>query len=177
MHNFLVYDLHVPIEYNQGSQVKVQHTRIREHFTRCNNQKEWIQKKNVIKWNIIAEWSNSGEIEIAVRNLPLIKFKIAAELVFSVGCNNGPITIAGFMVTMSIPFSFTNFQAASSANVFESTYHCCETREKWNLAWISSPLRYYLRLTLALNVLVCAFNPSSTFLGSSEPLEVFYLCK
>lgn len=70
----------------------------------------------------------AGGIETVVRNLPFIKFKIAAELVFSVGCNNGPITIAGFMVTMSIPFSFTNFQAASSANVFESTYHCCETR-------------------------------------------------
>lgn len=55
--------------------------------------------------------------------LPLITFKTAAALVLSVGCNRGPITIAGLIVTMSIPFSFTNFQAASSAKVFESTYH------------------------------------------------------
>ena len=59
--------------------------------------------------------------------IPFIKFKIAAALVLSVGCKRGPITIAGLIVTMSIPFSFANFQTFSSANVFESIYHCWKT--------------------------------------------------
>ena len=59
--------------------------------------------------------------------IPFIKFKTIAALVLSVGCKRGPITIAGLIVTMSIPFSFANFQAFSSANVFESEYHCWKT--------------------------------------------------
>ena len=59
---------------------------------------------------------------VAWQNVPLIKLKTAAALVLSVGCKRGPITIAGFMATMSMPFSFENFQAKSSAMVFETTY-------------------------------------------------------
>jgi len=57
---------------------------------------------------------------------PLISFRIASALVFSVGCNRGPITIAGFIVTISNPLSLENFQAASSASVLDRTYHCCQ---------------------------------------------------
>jgi len=55
--------------------------------------------------------------------LPLTKLKTIAALVLSSGCKRGPITNAGFIVTMSMLFSFTNFQAASSAKVFERLYH------------------------------------------------------
>lgn len=67
-----------------------------------------------------------------IRASPFIKFKISAALVLRLGCRRGPITIAGFIVTMSIPLSFANFQAASSANVFERTYH----------SWYSQQERY-----------------------------------
>lgn len=37
-------------------------------------------------------------------------------------CKRSPTTTSGCKVTKSIPFSFANFQAASSASVFESGY-------------------------------------------------------
>ena len=56
-------------------------------------------------------------------SLPLIKLNTAAALVLSVGCKRGPITIAAFIETNCISFSFANFHAAFSANVLDSTYH------------------------------------------------------
>lgn len=41
-----------------------------------------------------------------------------------VGCKIGPITIVGCNTTKSIPFSPAYFQAASSARIFDKTYHC-----------------------------------------------------
>nr|AFK49353.1 unknown [Medicago truncatula] len=40
------------------------------------------------------------------------------------------MTIAGLIVTISMLFSLTNFQAASSANVFETTYHRFDLAQK-----------------------------------------------
>ena len=55
--------------------------------------------------------------------LPFIRFKIGSTLPLSSGCKRGPATIVGLIATMSMLFSFTNFQAAASAKVFESVYH------------------------------------------------------
>lgn len=64
-----------------------------------------------------------GTLKVNYIYLPSINFRIAAELVLSVGCKRGPTTIPGFIVIRLMPCSFENFQAASSAKVFESTYH------------------------------------------------------
>jgi len=68
-----------------------------------------METRNSVIWRTVAT------------ELPFIKFPIAAALVLSVGCKRGPITIAGLIVTMSMPF--TNFQAVSSAKVSKSTSH------------------------------------------------------
>ena len=92
-------------------------------------------------------------------SIPFIKFKIAAALVLSVGCNRGPITIAGFIVTMSKPFSFTNFQAASSANVFERTYHNWKKNNKKKYRHKKLCLVWILNYTKShVNYLDCLAN-------------------
>lgn len=75
------------------------------------------------------------DYEHVVEHIPFITFNIAAALAFSVGCNRGPITIAGLMVTMSIPFSFTKFQAASSAKLFDSGYQSWYGKEEKKGYW------------------------------------------
>lgn len=52
-----------------------------------------------------------------------MRFRNISELRLRPGCRRGPITSPGCKVTISMPFSFAKFHAASSANVFDSTYH------------------------------------------------------
>lgn len=50
-----------------------------------------------------------------------ISFKTISTERLRVGCKRGPMTNPGFIATKSIPFSCENFQATSSAKIFEST--------------------------------------------------------
>uniref|UniRef100_A0A2P2J9K3 Uncharacterized protein MANES_S060300 n=2 Tax=Rhizophora mucronata TaxID=61149 RepID=A0A2P2J9K3_RHIMU len=59
-----------------------------------------------------------------LKRIPLLKYSaISSTETLKVGCNRGPVTSPGLIVTMSILFSSENFQAASSAKVFERKYH------------------------------------------------------
>lgn len=82
--------------------------------------------KNHEGWIKIKQLGSDDEIKdksaALISSVPISNCKMAALLVLSAGCNKLPITIAGFIVTISKALSFTNFHAASSANVFESTY-------------------------------------------------------
>lgn len=51
-----------------------------------------------------------------------MRFRITSTEKLRFGCNGGPSTNPGCIVTKSISFSFENLQAASSAKVFESAY-------------------------------------------------------
>lgn len=54
--------------------------------------------------------------------VPFIWFRSISTVILRVGCKGGPIVHPGCIVTKLIPFSSANFQAASSANVFERAY-------------------------------------------------------
>lgn len=93
--------------------------------------------------------------------IPLIKLKMARALVLRVGCRRGPMTIAGLMVTMSMPFSFAYFHAASSAKVFESGYHSWIPNHKPHYAYYDPS--YYNKIgfigrQICLNVPIDCFT-------------------
>ncbi len=58
--------------------------------------------------------------------LPFRMSTIISLLVFLESCKTGPITIAGLMVAMFKPFSFTKSHAAFSASVLDILYHSCQ---------------------------------------------------
>ena len=66
-----------------------------------------------------------------------MKFRTSSALRLRVGYMRGLITHLGFIMTMSIPFSFENFQAASLAYVFESTYHSYQKLNNIQLEMVS----------------------------------------
>ena len=56
---------------------------------------------------------------ISYKRLPFTSFRNPSMLKVGVCCMTGPITKPGFIATKSKPYSSANFQAASSAKVFE----------------------------------------------------------
>jgi len=93
-------------------------------FNELSTRKNWkVFRRTKFKFKIWIQYEDK-------RYTPFMRFKIKATVSLRVGCNMGPITMPGFIETMSMSLDLQNLQAASSAKIFEMIYHFCTNTNK-----------------------------------------------
>lgn len=105
------------------------------HINKSVRAKNWrisscIQKQKHCLFKSYANYKDHHSHFLGQR-VPFISFRMSSTDKFRDGFNRVPITVPGFKVTKSIPFSSVKFLAACSAAVFPIAYHFCEAKYRF----------------------------------------------